>query len=132
MTRALPLPALLLAAAGCAIPRQPPSPDPIQGGTRAEGRLDGASPAVAAFCVSQGVPLSYVSLVSDGAAVRPLRGAPPASHPAYALTMRRSDGGVAWVRQVGETADAAAAAAIADRLDRALAACASVLGEGGA
>lgn len=131
MTRA-PLPILLLAATGCAIPQQPPSPDPIQGGTRAEGRLDGASPVLAAFCVSQEVPLSYVLLVSDGAAVRPAPGVWPAIDPGYALTMRRSDGGVAWVRQVGETADPVTAAAIADRFDRALAACAPVVGESGA
>lgn len=132
MTRAPPLPLLLLAAAGgCAIPQPPPSPDPIGGGTRAEGKLDGASPALAAFCVSQGVPLSHVLLVSDGAAVRPAPGVRPAVDPGYALTMRRAEGGVAWLRQVGEAADPETAAAIADRLDRALAACAPVLGEGG-
>ena len=117
--------------AGCSIPPRPPSPDPIQGGTRLEGRLDGASPAQTAFCVSQEVPLSYVLLISDGAAVRPAPGVWPAIQPGYAVTMRRVEGGVSWVRQVGETADPATAAAIADRLDRALAACAPVLGEDG-
>jgi hypothetical protein len=130
VTRALPL-LLLSAAAGCAIPQQPPSPDPIQGGTQVEGRLDGASPVLAAFCVSQEVPLSYVLLVSDGAAVRPAPGVWPVIEPGYAVTVRRSEGGVTWLRQVGETADPATAAAIADRLDRALAACAPVLGEDG-
>ncbi len=121
----------MLAAAGCAIAPRPPSPDPIAGGNRLEGRLEGASPAQAAFCVSQGVPLSYVLLVSDGAAVRPAPGNWPAIDPGYALTLRRSEGGVAWLRQVGETADPSTAAAIADRLDRALADCAPTLKEEG-
>ena len=113
--------------AGCAIAPRPPSPDPIQGGTRLEGRLDGASPAQTAFCVSQEVPLSYVLLISDGAAVRPAPGTWPAVEPGYALTLRRSEAGTTWLRQVGE-ADPATAAVIADRLDRALADCSSVAG----
>ena len=106
---------------------RPPSPDPIQGGIRAEGKLDGAGPAQAAFCVSQAVPLSYVLLVSDGAAVRPVPGVWPAIEPAYAVTLRRAEGGATWVRQVGG-ADPATAAALAERLDRALAECSSVVG----
>jgi hypothetical protein len=121
------LPCALPLLAGCAIAPRPPSPDPIQGGTRAEGRLDGASPARTAFCVSQGVPLSYVLLISDGAAVRPVPGVWPAIDPGYALTLRRAEGGVTWLRQVGD-ADPATAAAIAERLDRALAECSSVVG----
>ena len=113
-------------AAGCSIVRPPPSPDPIEGGIRAEGKLDGAGPAEAAFCVSQEVPLSYVLLISDGASVRPAPGVWPAIEPGYAVTLRRSEGGTTWLRQVGETAEPATAAAIADRLDRALAACAPV------
>ena len=113
--------------AGCAVAPRPPSPDPIQGGTRAEGKLDDASPARTAFCVSQGMPLSYVLLTSDGAAVRPVPGVWPAIDPGYALTLRRTEGGVTWLRQVGE-ADPATAAVIADRLDRALADCSSVAG----
>ena len=119
--------ALPLLAGGCAIAPRPPSPDPIQGGIRAEGKLDGAGPAQAAFCVSQAVPLSYVLLVSDGAAVRPVPGVWPAIEPGYAVTLRRAEGGATWVRQVGG-ADAATAAAIAERLDRALAECSSVVG----
>ncbi len=121
------LPLLGLALAGCAVAPRPPSPDPIQGGTRAEGRLDGASPALTAFCVSQKVPLSYVMLTSDGAAVRPAPGVWPAVDPGYALTLRRAENGATWLRQVGE-ADPATAAVIAERLDRALAGCASVAG----
>jgi hypothetical protein len=113
--------------AGCAIAPRPPSPDPIQGGVRAEGKLEGAAPAQAAFCVSQAVPLSYVLLISDGAAVRPAPGVWPAIEPGYAVTLRQAEGGVAWVRQVGE-ADPATTAAIAERLDRALAECSSVVG----
>jgi hypothetical protein len=130
MRRTVPgaLPPLLgLVAAGCAIAPQPPSPDPIQGGIRLEGRLDGASPAQLAFCVSQEVPLSYVLLVSDGAAVRPAPGVWSAIEPGYALTLRRTDAGTAWLRQVGEV-EPATVAAIADRLDRALAECASTAG----
>ncbi len=122
----LPLLGLL---AGCAIAPRPPSPDPIGGGTRLEGKLDGASPSQAAFCVSREVPLSYVLLISDGAAVRPVPGLWPAIQPGYALTLRRSEGGVTWLRQVGE-AEPSTAAAIADRLDRALAGCAPALGDG--
>ena len=126
---AAPLLGLLLAA-GCAIPPRPPSPDPIGGGTRVEGKLEGASPAQAAFCVSREVPLSYVMLISDGAAVRPVPGVWPAIDPGYALTLRRTEAGTTWLRQVGE-AEPSTAAAIADRLDRALAGCAPALGEGG-
>jgi len=121
------LPPLLALLAGCAIAPRPPSPDPIRGGIRQEGRLDGASPAEVAFCVSQEVPLSYVLLISDGAAVRPVPGVWPAIEPGYALTLRRTDAGTAWLRQVGE-AEPSMAAAIADRLDRALADCASAAG----
>ena len=123
---ALPLLGLL---AGCSIPPRSPSSDPIEGGTRLEGRLDGASPAQAAFRVSQEVPLSYVLLVSDGAAVRLAPGTWPAIEPGYALTLRRSEAGATWLRQVGE-AEPSTAAALADRLDRALAECAPALGEG--
>ena len=119
---ALPLLGLL---AGCAIASRPPSPDPIQGGVRLEGRFNGASPAQVAFCVSQGVPLSYVLLISDGAAVRPAPGTWPAIEPGYALTLRRTEAGTTWLRQVGQ-AEPSTAAAIADRLDRALAECAPV------
>ncbi len=114
--------------AGCSIPPRPPSPDPIQGGTRLEGRLDGASPAQTAFCVSQEVPLSYVLLISDGAAVRPAPGTWPAVEPGYALTLRRSEAGTTWLRQVGE-AGPSTAAALAGRLDRALAECTPALGK---
>jgi hypothetical protein len=123
---------LLLAplAAGCAIPPPPPSPDPIGGGERLEGRLDtSASPAQAAFCVSQGVPLSRVVLLSDGAAVRPAPGARGAEEPDYALTVRRSDDGATWLRQVGG-GEATRTAVAAHRLDDALAACAPVSGDG--
>ena len=120
---------LLGLPAGCSIPPRPPSPDPIEDGTRLEGRLDGANPAQAAFCVSQEVPLSYVLLVSDGAAVRPAPGTWPAIEPGYALTLRRSEAGTAWLRQVGE-AEPSTAAALAGRLGRALAECAPALGEG--
>ena len=113
--------------AGCSIAPRPPSPDPIQGGIRAEGKIDGTGPAQAAFCVSQAVPLSYVSLTSDGAAVRPVPGVWPAIEPGYAVTLRQAQGGAAWVRQVGG-ADPATAVAIAERLDRALAECSSVVG----
>ena len=99
------------------------------GGIRAEGKREAASPAQAAFCASQEVPLSYVLLVSDGAAVRPAPGTWPAIEPGYALTLRRSEAGIAWLRQVGE-AELSTAAALADRLDRALAECAPMLGEG--
>jgi hypothetical protein len=105
--------ALPLLAGGCAIAPRPPSPDPIQGGIRAEGKLDGAGPAQAAFCVSP--------------AVRPVPGVWPAIEPGYAVTLRRAEGGATWVRQVGG-ADPATAAAIAERLDRALAECSSVVG----
>ena len=121
-TAALPLLGLL---AGCAIASRPPSPDPIQGGTRLEGRFNGANPAQVAFCVSQGVPLSYVLLVSDGAAVRPAPGTWPAVEPGYALTLRRTEAGTTWLRQVGQ-AERSPAAAIAARLDSALAECAPV------
>ncbi len=120
---------LLGPLAGCSIPPRSPSSDPIEGGTRLEGRLDGASPAQAAFRVSQEVPLSYVLLVSDGAAVRPAPGTWPAVEPGYALTLRRSEAGATWLRQVGE-AEPSTVAAIADRLDRAVAECAPALGEG--
>ena len=133
MRRTAPRALLLLGLplAGCAIAPRPPSPDPIQGGARTEGKLDGASPAQAAFCVSQEVPLSYVLLISDGASVRPAPGVWPVIEPGYALTLRRAEGGVSWLRQAGETADPATTAALAGELDRALAACAPVLGEGG-
>ena len=114
--------------AGCSIPPRPPSPDPIQGGTRLEGRLDGASPARAAFCVSQEVPLSYVLLISDGGAVRPAPGTWPAVEPGYALTLRRSEAGTTWLRQVGE-AGPSTAAALTGRIDRALAGCTPALGK---
>ena len=127
MRRATFLLGLLLA--GCAVAPRPPSPDPIQGGTRAEGKLDGASPARTAFCVSQGMPLSYVLLTSDGAAVRPVPGVWPAIEPGYALTLRRAESGTTWLRQVGE-AEPSTAAAVAERLDRALAVCAPTLGDG--
>ena len=125
---ALP-PLLGLLGAGCAVPPRPPSPDPIQVGTRLEGRLDGAGAAQAAFCVSQEVPLSYVLLISDGAAVRPAPGTWPAMQPGYAVTLRRSEGGARWLRQVGE-AEPSTAAAIADRLDHALAVCDRTFREG--
>ena len=115
---------LLFLVAGCSIPQRPPSPDPIGGGARQEGRLGGdASPAQAAFCVSQKVPLSLVVLTSDGAAVRPAPGALAAGAPDYALTVRRSEDGTTWLRQVGD-AEPAWVAAAAHRLDAALAACA--------
>lgn len=131
MKRTVPAALLLLALApaGCSVAPRPPSPDPIGGGTRAEGKLDGAGPAQTAFCVSQGVPLSYVLLTSDGAAVRPVPGVWPAIDPGYALTLRRAEGGVTWLRQVGE-AEPATAAAIAARLDGALAECSSVAAAG--
>ena len=127
LLRALPILGPLLA--GCAVAPRPPSPDPIQGGARLEGRLAGAGPAQAAFCVSQRVPLSYVLLTSDGAAVRPAPGFWPAVEPGYAVTLRRSEGGAVWLRQVGE-AQPSTAAALADRLDRALAECSSATGGG--
>ena len=123
------LPLLLAPLAGCAIAPRPPSPDPIQGGIRLEGEIERASPAQAAFCVSQEVPLSYVLLVSDGASVRPVPGIWPAIEPGYALTLRRAETGTTWLHQVGE-AELSTAAAIAERLDRALAVCAPTLGDG--
>ncbi len=122
-------PPLIGLLVGCAVAPPPPSPDPIEDGARLEGRLEGAGPAEAAFCVSQEVPLSYVLLISDGAAVRPAPGTWPAMEPGYAVTLRRSGGGATWLRQVGE-AEPSTAAAIADRLDRALAACAPAAGGG--
>ena len=121
----LPLAGLL---AGCAVAPRPPSPDPIEGGARLEGRLGSASPAQAAFCVSREMPLSYVVLISDGAAVRPAPGAWAAGQPDYALTLRRSEAGTIWLRQVGE-AEPSTTAIIADRLDRALADCAAASGD---
>jgi hypothetical protein len=120
---------LLGVLAGCATPRPPPSTDPIEGGARLEGALDGADgPSQAAFCVSQGVPLSYVVLISDGASVRPAAGSRTDGALDYALTFRRSDTGITWLRQVGE-AEPAAVAAVAFRLDRALAGCAARRGD---
>lgn len=127
MTRVLIRASPLLLAVGCAVAPPPPSPDPFAGGARAEGRLGDSVPAETAFCVSRGVPLSTVLLVSDGAAVRPAPGALAAGQPDYALTLRRSEGGIAWVRQVGDAAPPAAMAA-AERLDGALADCASAPG----
>jgi hypothetical protein len=113
---------------GCAVSRSPPSPDPIEGGTRLEGGLGDASPSQTAFCVSQGVPLSYVVLTSDGAAVRPAPGSRTAGEPDYAVTLRQSDAGTTWLRQVGEAAEPARAAVTAYQLDSALAGCAGTIG----
>lgn len=124
---ALAIPALL---ASCAVSAPPPSPDPFVGGARQEGALGrDASPSQAAFCVSQGVPLSHVLLTTDGAAVRPAPGSRAAGDPDYALTLRQSEAGTTWLRQVGD-ADAARAAFTAYRLDRALAGCAPAPGDG--
>jgi hypothetical protein len=111
----------------CAVSRQPPSPDPIEGGARLEGGLGDASPSQIAFCVSQGVPLSYVVLTSDGAAVRPAPGTLTLGEPDYALVLRQSDGGTTWLRQVGE-AEPSRAEVTAYRLDSALAGCAGASG----
>ena len=116
--------ALLPLLAACSVSQPPRSPDPFEGGARSEGRLDGgASAAQTAFCVSREVPLSLVALPPDGAAVRPAPGTVAADRPDYALTIRQTRDGITWLRQVAD-ADPAAAAAIAYRLDRALAACA--------
>jgi hypothetical protein len=122
MRRILALLLPLLAA--CGVPQPQRSSDPFEGGARAEGRLDGgASAAQTAFCVSRDVPLSLVVLPPDGAAVRPAPGTIAAGRPDYALTFRQTNDGIAWLRQVAD-ADPAAAAAVATRLDRALAGCA--------
>jgi hypothetical protein len=117
--------ALPLLASGCAIAPRPPSPDPIQGGVRAEGKLEGAAPAQAAFCVSQDVPESLVQLIQDGAAVRP---APGVGRPDYALmlTQQEQPGTVAWKLLVAEPGEAAAARAT--QLRGALANCLGLLG----
>lgn len=127
MRRATPglLPPLL--APACAVSPEPPSPDPTAGGVRREGRPEGAGPAQFAFCVSQEVQPSLVVLPPDGAAVRPVRAD---GGPDYAPTLHRAEGGVAWVRQVAEAEPAAAAAAVADRLDRALDVCANRRSDG--
>jgi hypothetical protein len=112
--------------AGCAVAAPPPSPDPIAGGARLEGALaPDASPPQTAFCVSQAVPLSYVVLTSDGAAVRPAPGTIAAGEPDYAVTLRRSRAGATWVRQVGDAAPPSRVAVTAYRLDSALARCIS-------
>ena len=121
--------AVLALLAGCAVSRPPPSPDPIEGGTRLEGGLGDASPSQTAFCVSQSVPLSYVVLTSDGAAVRPAPGTRTAGEPDYAVTLRQSDAGTTWLRQVGEAAEPARVAVTAYQLDGALAGCAGTLGD---
>ena len=120
MNRALALLALL--AAGCAIAPPPSSPDPIAAppGDRREGLVAAAGPSEAGFCVSQQVTPSVVLLVPDGVAVRPLADAAPAD---YALALRPSEAGVAASRLVAAT-DFAATAAVAERLDQALADCA--------
>ena len=120
--------AVLALLAGCAVSRPPPSPDPIEGGTRLEGGLGDASPSQTAFCVSQSVPLSYVVLTSDGAAVRPAPGTRTAGEPDYAVTLRQSDAGTTWLRQVGEAAEPSRAAVTAYQLDGALAGCAGTIG----
>ena len=65
------------------------------------------------------MPLSYVLLTPDCAAVRPAPGVWPAIDPGYALTLRRAERGTTWLRQVGQV-EPATAASIAERLDRAL------------
>jgi hypothetical protein len=120
--------ALLALLAGCAVSRPPPSPDPIEGGARLEGGLGDASPSQTAFCVSQMVPLSYVVLISDGAAVRPAPGSLAPGAPDFALTIRQSGSGTTWLRQVAE-AEPPGAAAAAHQLDSALADCASDIGD---
>jgi len=119
--------AVLALLAGCAVSRRPPSPDPIEGGARLEGGLGNASPSQTAFCVSQGVPLSYVVLTSDGAAVRPTPGTLTPGEPDYALILRQSDTGTTWLRQVGE-AEPTRADVTAYQLDSALAGCAGSIG----
>jgi len=119
VSRALPVLALL---AGCAIAPPPPSPDPLAGGDR-QGGLVAAGPSEAGFCVSQEVPPSLVLLIPEGVAVRPVDGTPD-----YALLPRQAEAGTAWSRQVVAAEPAVAAAAMAERLDQALAGCAPLLG----
>ena len=121
------LPLLALLASGCSIAPPPPSPDPIAaapGTGRREGVVAAAGSSEAGFCVSQQVTPSLVLLVPDGVAVRPLADAAPAD---YALVLRPSEaGGVAASRLVAAS-DPVAMAAVAERLDQALAACVPVV-----